>query len=281
LLKKLYSNSTAKDHELNNMAKNFKRIRTFLAENRSFKPTQVQWNNYVDALGREAVDEVKRDAETVMKILPQVDVKKIAETVDDHFQPLFDRMKDRLIDDLPELREICVALERETPLMKTDEFGLPLVFLNSPEFLDEFFPEVRDQIIEEIEIGWWDPHYRDERKKLKVTPETLLTFNAEWRKRELDKLDEQYKHELTVAASITPEARAFQQMYLDVIALAKKNYELEAEVSQLKYQIEAQQEEASKKEAATGTSAKKEIDPAVIKILEKYSTVKQIVKGML
>lgn len=279
VVKKLYSNSSAKDHEFNQMAKNFKRVRSFLAENRNFKPVQVKWDQYVDKLGQEAVEEVKKDVDTVLKVLPQIDIKRISDVVDEQFQPLFDRMKDKLIDDLPELKQICATLEKETPLMKTDEYGLPLVFFNSPEFLDEFFPEVRDQIIEEIEIGWWDPHYRDERKKLKVTPESLLSYNQEWRKRELDKLDEGFKHELTVAASITEEARAFQQMYLDVTSMAKKNYELEAEVSQLKYQIEAQQEEQSKKEA-TGqvTSKKSEIAPEVMKILDKYSTVKQVKK---
>lgn len=261
------------------MAKNFKRVRSFLAENRNFKPAQAQWEQYIEKIGQEAVDEVKKDVDVVLKVLPQIDIKRVSEAVDEHFQPLFDRMKDKLIEDLPELKQICAALEKESPLMKTDEYGLPLVFFNSPEFLDEYFPEVRDQIIEEIEIGWWDPHYRDERKKLKVTPESLLSYNQEWRKRELDKLDEGFKHELTVAASITEDARAFQQMYLDVTSMAKKNNELESEVSQLKYQIEAQQEEQSKKEATgQATSKKSEISPEVKKILDKYSTVSQVKK---
>jgi len=186
-------------------------------------------------------------------------------------------MKDKLIDDLPTLKEITSTLEKETPLMKVDEHGMPLVMMNSPEFLDEYFPDIRDRIIEEIEISWFDTFYRDDRKKLKLTPDILLTYNSEWKKRETEKLDEQFKHELTVASSVTAEAKAFQQMYLDVTSIAKRNAELEAEVSQLRAQIEAQLEEATKKDdgkddsAVKATKQKKDLPPEIDKILMKHA----------
>lgn len=274
--KKLYSLSKVRDTEISLLAKNYKKLRSFVAENKSIQNFQVDWKEWEQKLDKEAVAEVKKDADTVSQLYPRADTKKIVATVNEYFNPLLERMKDKLFDDLPTLKEVSETLEKETPLMKVDEHGMPVVMMSSPEFLDEYFPEIRDRIIEEIEISWFDTYYRDDRKKLKLTPDILLTYNNDWKKRETEKLDEQFKHELTVASSVTAEAKAFQQMYLDVTTIAKRNAELEAEVSQLRAQIEAQQEEATKKDGdgkddVKATKQKKDLPPEIDKILMKHA----------
>ena len=56
-----------------------------------------------------------------------------------------------------------------------------------------------------------------------------------------------------------------------MISIAKKNTELEAEVNQLRAQIEAQQEEASKKEGGDKSKATRDVPPEIMKILLKHA----------
>lgn len=270
LTKKLYSQSKIKDQEFDNISKNFKRMRSFLAENSNIKPIDINWKEWEQKLDKESVAQVKKDLETISELFPRVDASKVVVLLDEYFEPIFNRMKDVLIEGLPELQSACATLEKESPLLRVDENGLPIVLMDSPEFLDEYYPEIRDQIIEEIELSYFEYEYLDERKAIKTNPEALLTFNSDWERREIEKSDEQFNSELVVEASITEEAKAFQQMFLEVTSIAKKNVELESEVSQLKAQLEAQLAEAAEEDKGSKTVTKKELSPEVEKILRKH-----------
>jgi len=70
------------------LAKNYKKLRSFVAENKSIQNFQVDWKEWEAKLDKEAVGEVKKDADTVSQLYPRADTKKIVATINEYFAPL-------------------------------------------------------------------------------------------------------------------------------------------------------------------------------------------------
>lgn len=77
-------------------------------------------------------------------------------------------MKDAIAEVLPTIKETKEKVLKRLQLLEKDEYGLEKYDWDL-EVLDLFFPEVRDELIKQIEEGDWSPSFRDEIKKLPIS----------------------------------------------------------------------------------------------------------------
>ena len=158
-------------------------------------------------------------------------------------------------------------LVRETPLLKVDEYGNPVVNFDSPAFLDEFHAKERDEMILEIDDDIWDTQYAAEKKKLRLGPDELSEINKDWIVAETLKLEDAASIQVEGGAGLSAQKREEEIIFKEVMEYGRKNKLLEAEVSTLKLQKEFDSDEGAKKteeggdkEEATSDDSFKEQD---------------------
>lgn len=274
-LKKIFGYTTVKENYISQVERSWKKLRNRIAEMNKRKAKEVDWKAFSAKFDADVVADVKADYEAAKALYRPLNFDAITKEIDASFAPLSDKIKDRLFDGLETVKEATQTLELETPLTKLDANGVPVCDFDK-DFLDQFAPEIRDEVIEEIETDNWDAEYLDERRQVKLNLDTLLSYNASWRQKEFERQDQAFQDELSVAASVTEDAKIFQKMYLDVVSLARKNVELENEVQSLKYAIMEQESEKAKTEVQS--EANKEEEEMVNRYLMKYMNFGNIKK---
>jgi len=179
-----------------------------------------------------------------------VDGEKFAQSVKDYMQPYVDEVKDTILDALPDMKKLTSDIHRDSEMLQTDENGEPVLQFESPYFMDKYYPELRDQIILEIEHDDWDDEYVSETKANRVSTDEALDFNKQWGIDSLTELEEDGMKLVVGEGAVNEKAQREQVLFAEVSTAAKKTKVLETEVNQLKSKLEF--------EAESGAGADKE-----------------------
>lgn len=213
---------------------------------------EIDWADWEKRVGHKTASQVRTHLEDVLtRTKPELDVKKIEEAFDRCLQPSLDMLKDELFDKLGQITTYTNELVRETPLLKTDEFGMPIVNFDSPSLMDEFYPQERDEMIQEIDEDIWETNYTVEKKKLRLGPDELQEYNKDWVTAESLKLEEAAAIQIEGGAGLSAQKKEEEMIFKEVLEYGRKNKLLEAEVSSLKLQKELEADDSTKKETDT------------------------------
>jgi len=251
----IYSRTDKESTRIDELEKFYKAVDSAEAAIRaaSEDTEEINWADWEKRVGAKTAREAKQHfAEIFDRTKPDFDLTRIEHAFDRQLQPMLDWVKDELVERLPLVKQYTDALVRESPLLKTDEFGMPLVNFDSPHFLDEYYPQERDEIIQEIEDDAWDTQYAAAKKKIRMTPDDLTEYNREWIVVESAKKEEIGSIKVEGGAGLSPQKREEEQIFKDVLEMGRKAKVLEAEVSTLRLQKEFEADENRAKKEATG-----------------------------
>ncbi|KAF0982250.1 hypothetical protein FDP41_011089 [Naegleria fowleri] len=225
--------------------KEMKQFKLELAEEAHMQQVTIDWADWEKRLGPGTVQKIKRDMDKVIeKTRPRIEIKTIQDKLDELMKPVLGQMKDDMVDALPLIKQVTDELVRETPLLKKDENGLYQQYL-APWFIDKYYPEERDQLIQEIEEDEYDVEYINELKATRLNPDEILLRNKDWIIKESSKIEEEeYRSMSSKSATMSAKKREEQNLYHGVIDGARRVKELESEVASLRASSESQAEEA-------------------------------------
>lgn len=220
-------------------------------------------------LSEETLQEINALFEVAKTAVPKIDVDAVVSNLEQKFDSVLEQYKDLLIENFEDVKKNNRELEFLSIFLDTDADGLPKVDMHSFEFMEKYFPEEVEAVIEEIELGNWDTEYRDDTRVLKTGPEALFTKNKDWISKEYNKVDDDLQNELAISASITEEQKKFQILYQDVMAIARYNKELETEIGQLKFLLGGEDHEAAEKKKRAEEAAEEEDSAQIDKVLHE------------
>ncbi|KAG2378745.1 hypothetical protein C9374_007893 [Naegleria lovaniensis] len=227
--------------------KEMKQFKLELAEEAERQQVTIDWADWEKRLGPGTTQKIRRDLEKVMeKTRPRIEIKAIQDKLEELMRPVFGQLKDDMVEALPSIRQVTDDLVRETPLLKKDENGLYQQFM-APWFIDKYYPEERDQLIQEIEEDDYDVEYINELKATRLNPDEILLRNKDWIIKETSKIEEEeYRSMSSKSATMSAKKREEQNLYHGVVDGARRVKELESEVASLRASSESQAEEAKK-----------------------------------
>ncbi|KAL9646128.1 hypothetical protein ABK040_008006 [Willaertia magna] len=235
--------------------KDMKQFKLELEEEEAKKQVTIDWADWERRLGSNTVQKIRRDLEKVIeKTEPRLDFAVIEDKLNELLKPVLDQLKDDLVEALPTITQLTDDLVRETPLLKKDEYGL---FQNyaAPWFVDKYFPQERDELIQEIEDDDWDVMYTQQLKATRLNPDEIILRNRDWSIRESSRIEEEeYRSLSSSTATLSAKKKEEQNLYHAVIDGSRRVKELETEVTQLKMSSESEQE----KDKAHGKEKKEE-----------------------
>jgi len=221
---------------------------------------EIDWQDWQKRVGTKTAGELKQQLQDVFeRTKPDLDLKRVEQTFDKNLQPTLDFVKDELFERLPLIVEFTNDVVRDSPLLKTDEFGNPLVNFDSPAFMDEYYPKERDEMILEIEDDIWDIQYLAEKKKLRMGPDELSEINQEWIIAESLKLEDAAAIQIEGGSGLSPQKREEEMIFKEVMEYGRKNKILEAEVSTLRLQREFEADDSAAKKAEEGGEKKEDL----------------------
>lgn len=259
-----FSRSDRENTRMDEMEKFFRNTSSVEAslEETAKSSEEIDWKDWEKRIGAKTAQEIRAHFEqTFANTKPTLDLNAIEACFDRHLQPMLDAVKDDLVDKLPLVKAHTASLVKESQLLRVDEYGMPVINFDSPHFLDEYYPQQRDEIIQEIEDDAWDTNYAAERKKLRMAPDDLTEYNREWVSAESAKLEEADAIKIEGGAGLTPQKREEEMIFKDVMEMHRRAKVLEAEVSSLRLQREF---EADEQKAAEGDK-KEEVDSGAFK----------------
>lgn len=209
----------------------------------------IDWKDWEKRIGVKTASEIKAHFDQTFEVSqPTLELNAIETCFDKNLQPILDAVKDELVDKLPLVKAHTQSLVKESQLLRVDEFGMPIINFDSPYFLDEYYPQQRDEIIQEIEDDVWDTNYTAERKKLRMGPDDLTEYNREWITAESAKQEESDAIKIEGGAGLTPQKREEELVFKEVMEMHRRAKVLEAEVSSLRLQREFEADEQKAKE---------------------------------
>lgn len=277
LVLETFSRSDRENTRMDEMEKFFRNtsaVETSLVET-SQSSEEIDWKDWEKRIGTKTVNEIRKQFNhTFDTTKPSLDLKHIEENFDRILQPILDSVKDELIDNLPMVKAHTVSLVKESKLLEVDEYGMPVINFDSPHFLDEYYPEQRDEMIQEIEDDTWDTEYAADRKKIRMSPDDATEFNKEWVSAESAKLEEIDAIKIEGGAGLTPQKREEEMIFKEVMEMHRRAKVLETEVSSLKLQKEFEADE----QKAAGIDKKSDADAGGFKdadwegLLETFKT---------
>lgn len=218
-------------------------------------PQVIDWDFWEEQLGTEAVEVHKKALDQAIRNIPIFPVEAVFDLKKTHFDPLYDRIKDDVIDELPFLEKLVEDDVRMGQLHEhLDKYG----DISINELLDKYMPHVRNEIDLEIENENWDFDYQEELRTV-LEGKTMADFivtKEEMKQYTESKWDELVsEYERSQVTGTTPLERAMKE-YTRAQEDLKR---LEAQVASMKGKEDQHEEEA---QAAAGGEEKpqEEID---------------------
>jgi hypothetical protein len=245
----VYGRTDREATKIDELEKLFKVIETTEAEvtEGAREQVDIDWEDWKHRIGHEAASEAKTHLEQAFQqTKPEVDFKAVQQVYQRNLTPVLEFVKDELIDQLPLLSDFTNDLVRDSQLLRTDEYGNPLVNFDSPAFMDEYYPKERDEMILEIEDDIWDTNYVADKKKLRMSPDELSEYNKDWVLTESLKLEDAGAIQVEGGGGVSAQRREEELIFKDVMEYGRRNKILEAEVSTLRLQKEFESDESAK-----------------------------------
>ncbi|KAL0477455.1 hypothetical protein AKO1_005696 [Acrasis kona] len=191
---------------------------------------------YAERIGQSDIDRVIADAERDSHlVMPKLDFEAITNHALKHITPGYDRVKDFLVESIPDMQLIVSDLNSTGKLI--DPEGE--IDIDAPGFLDHFAPQVRDRVLTEIDHDDYDYEYTQFAKTNRVTPETMSQFNRQFF---IDKQTLNDRDLISMMAGSgsgeSPRQAELANLFTEVNDSTILQKKLEEEVQQLKNKIE-------------------------------------------
>lgn len=233
--------------QLEMMFENFERIKKMNAT-----PQAIDWAYWEEQLGTDAVEVHKKALNTMIRNIPIFPVELFLDLKKSHIDPLFNQMKDSIIDELPFLEKL---VEEDVRMGEFHEQIDRDGDISIEEYLDKYVPQARNEIDLEIENENWDFEYQDELRAV-LEGKSLADFvvtKDDMREFTESKWDEVVAgYERTQVTGTTPLERVMKEY-----ARAQDDLKrIEAQISSMKGKDEQPEEEA----AAASTEEKQQED---------------------
>ena len=227
--------------------KDMKQFKLELEEETHKKQKSIDWEDWEKRLGASTVQKIKRDFDKVVeKTRPRIDRKIVEDKLDELMTPVLGQLKDDLVEALPTIKQLTDELVRETPLLKKEDNGLYQQYM-AQWFIDRYFPQERDELIQEIEEDDWDIEYTAQIKATRLNPDEIILRNRDWIIKESSKIEEEeYRSISSKAATLSAKKREEQELYHGVIDVSRRVKELESEVASLRTSAESAAESEKK-----------------------------------
>jgi len=198
---------------------------------------KIDYDYYIKQLGKDTVEQVERETtEGIQKLIGNydIDVEAIKTHITSLVQPSMDRMKDFLIESVPDVN-----------LLNNDLLGLQNMAdpeadldVDAPGFLDKFAPEVRDRIFTEIDNEDYDFEFVKQSKQNRVTPETMSQFNQQYFIDKQIVFDRDLRDAIGGGSGGNARQNELINLFAEVSDTNDLNKKLEQEVQQLRNRIE-------------------------------------------
>jgi len=214
-----------------------------------------------------------------LKNRPEVDTKVVEKHVKSLFQPIFDEIKDEFYESIPTVVDCTKKIEKLSNYLKSKENGLPNFDVWDPSFIDEYFPEVRDQVLDEIENDDTETQYKEEFKKIGIqtVEEAGASLTAEMVKQHATKEHHKILNSLKDVVALTPKQVERYSILKEVQEKANRIKQIESETNQLKLNSDVSTE---KEEKVPGKKKKVEkgLDPKLWQLYldKKGLTVEEV-----
>eukprot|EP01080_Neovahlkampfia_damariscottae_P003403 gene3403-5948_t len=199
----------------------------------------MDWEEAEKNLGEEKAFELREKFHHSLKnnqpTYAKNDVLKILQSF---LKPEMDKLGDELSKFTGQVDKIGKVYRNTSELILFDHYSLPYQ-LNSYEYIDKYLPEVRDEILVEIEKGDFDYSYKERYKKLKhvqsvddlwakteearITSETFTTDKSSGRSGgQAEELNEFQQHLEVLYKQFQEQIQANKKMEMEISALKSK-----------------------------------------------------------
>jgi len=208
------------------------------------KPVRVDWYGLEKKHGEGSVMKMRDLYMKFLRQLKPLDVEAIVKKSKETYKPVFERVKDDIIDKFNKFDEFKGQFVKRSFLLQKDKYGLPLIDVHSFEYMDEYEPELRDEVIDQIERGDLDVYYKAKFKKVKSFDDyfrMLHLSEIENRQSEIYREEEEKYRDLfqSKTSSETENKSAEVDKLLRNLKIQyEKNKQLEGEINALKAEIE-------------------------------------------
>lgn len=155
----------------------WKQLETCFNEFESIKsvdaePRAIDWNYWREHLGDDAIQVHQQSLDDMIRKVPIFPVEMVIDTKKTHLDPIYDQIKDEVIDELPYFEKM---VEQDVRMGEFHEHVDKYGDISLREFLEKYHPEIRNEIDLEIENENWDFEYQEELRAV-LEGKTLADF---------------------------------------------------------------------------------------------------------
>lgn len=258
----------------------WKQLETSFNEFESFQsmdatPRTIDWDYWREQLGDDAVQVHKKCLDSMIRKIPIFPVEMLINANKTHLDPIYDQIKDEIIDELPFIEKM---VEQDVRMGEFHEHIDKHGDMSMREFLEKYHPEIRNEIDLEIENEYWDFEYADELRAV-LEGKTLADFITT--KEELKEFTESRWDEILAEheRSQITGTTALEKVMKEFAKAQDDMKRVEADVAGMKGGEEIQEEESGQQAAGGAGDEKleeadreaKEQDPFRF-VVQKYLT---------
>jgi len=161
-------------------------------------------------------------------------------------EPLLNQARDNIVDYFPVFKNLSLELKSVEKQLETDEDGVPVWDYNSAEFIDTFYPEVRDRILVELDNFFLDIEYKDQFKQLSHSnmDEIYALIGEDYQQALMDETSNEFFRSYE-DISLSKRQTLVTRSKIELDEKIEENNQLRQAISKLKSQLDYVEEASS------------------------------------